>query len=215
MSQFTHPLDDYILTRDFYYKADLYIGGQHAAGDYIRETGRTRGARIKAVADGVVATVYNDRYSGYFITVDHADGWSSSYRHLIERASVEVGWYVFQGEAIGYVGNTGVSQGDHLHFDLWCTTKHDPTAFAKHGLWAHDPELYLGKGDDDMALQQVVEEHQKILNNLWDRMKGAEQAIETLQTEIVALRAQVAAGGGGGVSMTRVKGLIRAAGHVI
>ncbi len=209
MPQFIYPLDDHLITRDFYYKADLYVGGQHAAIDLIRRTGPTRSATIGAVADGTVINVYNDRYSGYFVTVAHAGGWSSSYRHLIERATVEIGQRVRQGLAIGNVGNTGVSQGDHLHFDLWCTTKHDNGAFAKHGLWAHDPELYLGKGDDNMAtLQEVVD-------NLWDRMKGAEQAIGTLQREIVDLRAQVAAGTGGGVSERRVIALIESTKHSV
>ncbi|KKL05283.1 hypothetical protein LCGC14_2607610, partial [marine sediment metagenome] len=54
MPEFLHPLDDHILTRGFHYKASLYIGGMHAAADYIREEGATRAAPIRAVAEGMV-----------------------------------------------------------------------------------------------------------------------------------------------------------------
>ncbi|KKL06317.1 hypothetical protein LCGC14_2597210, partial [marine sediment metagenome] len=81
--QFIWPLDDYIITRDFYYKASLYVGGQHAALDLIRKTSPTRDAPIRAIADGTVTMVGSDYYSGNYIAVDHKGGWRSYYRHLL------------------------------------------------------------------------------------------------------------------------------------
>jgi hypothetical protein len=119
----------------------------HAALDFSAPAGTP----IKAIADGTVIGDAWDSLSGYYIALRHTDGWRSTYRHLRTDAPPTVGQAVAQGQAIGYVGSTGYSTGPHLHFDLWNTTKRDSTAFAKHGLWAHDPELYLGQ-EDDMAL---------------------------------------------------------------
>ena len=181
------------ITRGFDYKSWLYVGGQHAAIDIAAPSNTP----IKAIADGRVAERNWDALSGFFVAVDHGD-WRSVYRHLQGhgRATGDVR----QGHFIGYVGNTGLSEGPHLHFDLWSATKHDPTAFAKHGLWAHNPELYLG--EEDMALQQVVEEHQGILENHSGQIKQLKEAeksyiehIARFQQQIAALERRAAAGG--------------------
>jgi murein DD-endopeptidase MepM/ murein hydrolase activator NlpD len=170
--RFAWPLVDHIVTRGFDYKADLYVGGQHAAIDLIARTIPTRNAPITAAADGTVVDNRWDFYSGNLVSVSHDGGWSSHYRHLIRPSPVAVGQRVTQGQVIGNAGNTGVSQGDHLHFDLWCATKHDSTAFAKRGLWAHDPALYLGKEEDDMAA----------LEELKARVDGLEARTARLET---------------------------------
>ena len=145
--RFIWPLANPAITRSFAYLSNIYIGGQHAALDLVPRGRSATGEPIRAVADGVVAGVGWDFYSGFFVAVDHAGGWRSIYRHLYGQTPVSLGQRVRQGQVTGNIGNTGYSLGAHLHFDLWCTTKHDPTAFAKHGLWAHDPELDLGKED--------------------------------------------------------------------
>ncbi len=212
MPQFIHPLDDHILTRDFYYESIIYVGEQHAACDYIRRTGTTRESPIRAVADGVVVGVGWDRHSGYFIAVAHANGWRSTYRHLIRSraASTPAGSSVSQGQHIGHVGSTGVSQGNHLHFDLWCTTKHDNGAFAKHGLWAHDPELYLGKEDEGMATVKEITDllngmsHNQVFGKdmLLDQMKRISATEEaraaTRHRELLAAIGRIGGAGSGG-----------------
>lgn len=144
------PLEDYVVTRDFFYEATIYVGGQHAALDLVRETVTTLGSPIFAVGSGTVIGVGWDMYSGFFVAIDHAGGWRTFYRHLYGQSPVVVGQVVAQDQVIGNVGSTGWSTGPHLHFDLWHRERYDGTAFYKNGWYAHDPILYLGQEEDSM-----------------------------------------------------------------
>jgi len=76
------------------------------------------GSVVRAAADGIVA--YSDngvRGFGNFVILVHPNGWVTTYAHLY-RATVQPGWRVARGERIGFVGNTGISRGPHLHFEL-------------------------------------------------------------------------------------------------
>lgn len=157
MTYFTRPIGTAILTRNFYYWSTIYVGGQHAACDYIPRGRPATGEPIRAVAAGVVTGIGWDFYSGFFVAVDHTDSsnvytWRSIYRHLFGQTPVTVDQNVSQGQIIGNVGNTGWSLGAHLHFDLWNRNRirDDAGIFYKNGWYALDPELYLGK-EDDMA----------------------------------------------------------------
>ncbi|WP_353651674.1 M23 family metallopeptidase [Pseudoalteromonas sp. NBT06-2] len=49
----------------------------------------------------------------------HKNGYQSLYAHLNGFASgIKKGIKVKQGQVIGYLGNTGLSQGRHLHFEI-------------------------------------------------------------------------------------------------
>lgn len=64
-------------------------------------------------------TVYNSYYSasyGNVVMVDHGGGLVSIYAHMSSRAA-NVGDVVLVGDVIGYVGSTGQSTGNHLHFE--------------------------------------------------------------------------------------------------
>lgn len=191
------------VTRGFDYLSSIYVGGQHAAIDIAAPSGTP----IRAVADGMVIGVGWDFYSGFFVAVEHS-GWRSTYRHLHGQTPVVVGQTVVQSQIIGNVGSTGYSLGPHLHFDLWAATKHDPTAFAKHGLWAHDPELYLEEDGtmDDQTIMTYFNEHR-------DSIQQLRRWLDEHRDSITALQAQVGELTSGGVSEARVKELIRAAKH--
>lgn len=76
------------------------------------------GNPVWATRSGVVtACTYNGSFGNY-ITINHGDGYSSSYLHLSSQC-VSVGQYVSQGQTIGRVGSTGVSTGPHLHFIIY------------------------------------------------------------------------------------------------
>ncbi len=51
------------------------------------------------------------------LVINHGDGFSSLYAHM-DYFVVSNGEYVHQGDVIGYVGSTGNSTGNHLHFTI-------------------------------------------------------------------------------------------------
>jgi murein DD-endopeptidase MepM/ murein hydrolase activator NlpD len=76
------------------------------------------GTPIVATRSGVITSTSYDSSSGYYVVIDHQDGFSSKYLHLTHYI-VSVGEYVSQGQVIGYMGSTGVSTGPHLHFTVY------------------------------------------------------------------------------------------------
>ena len=72
---------------------------------------------VYASASGYAYTLYD--YGGYgnYIIIVHGNGWCTLYGHL-DSYNVEFGQYVSQGEVIATSGNTGGSQGPHLHFEI-------------------------------------------------------------------------------------------------
>lgn len=75
------------------------------------------GTPIRAAASGrVILAAYTGGYGNY-TCLDHGQGLSTCYAHQSGYA-VSQGDSVSQGQVIGYVGNTGASFGDHLHFEV-------------------------------------------------------------------------------------------------
>lgn len=72
---------------------------------------------IVATRSGKVTVARYDSSAGYYVTVDHQDGYQSKYLHMTHYI-VGVGDYVTAGQVIGYVGSTGTSTGAHLHFTI-------------------------------------------------------------------------------------------------
>lgn len=92
-------------------------------GNYTMHNGvdlaNNSGTPIYATKSGYVTTaVYNYAY-GYYVTINHMDGYSSLYGHMTNYI-VSEGQYVTRGEVIGYMGSTGWSTGPHLHFTIYC-----------------------------------------------------------------------------------------------
>lgn len=78
-----------------------------------------QGTPIYASKSGTVTTAtYNYAY-GYYVTINHYDGFSTLYGHMTNYV-VSEGDYVERGQVIGYVGSTGYSTGPHLHFTIYC-----------------------------------------------------------------------------------------------
>ena len=87
----------------------------HKGLDY---RGRT-GDKVVATADGVVEYAGHHKTSGYgtMVLLDHAFGFRSLYGHL-SKVLVKSGQVVYKGQVIGLMGNTGLSTGSHLHYQL-------------------------------------------------------------------------------------------------
>lgn len=77
-----------------------------------------KGTPILAAADGTVTVRSYIKGYGNAIYLKHTDGNGSRYGHMSKFAKgIKVGGFVKRGTLIGYVGNTGVSGGPHLHFE--------------------------------------------------------------------------------------------------
>lgn len=75
------------------------------------------GTPIYAARSGTVVTASYNSSSGYYVQIDHGDGYRSIYMHMTHFV-VSGGQYVSRGQVIGYCGSTGVSSGSHLHFGI-------------------------------------------------------------------------------------------------
>ncbi len=75
------------------------------------------GTPIVAPASGVVSYSRFNGGFGRFLKIDHGYGIKTHYGHL-SKISVKVGQQVKRGEVIAYVGNTGLSTGPHLHYEV-------------------------------------------------------------------------------------------------
>lgn len=75
------------------------------------------GTPIKAARGGVVLiSEYHWSYGNY-VVVSHYNGDSTLYAHMSSRG-VSAGQTVSQGQVVGYVGSTGSSTGNHLHYEV-------------------------------------------------------------------------------------------------
>jgi len=88
------------------------------------------GTPIYATRAGTVTrTAYQASGAGNYVSINHLDGFSSIYMHMTHYV-VSQGQSVSQGQLIGYVGNTGISTGDHLHFGIsYAGTYVNPLAY--------------------------------------------------------------------------------------
>ncbi len=110
----------------------------------------SRGTPIYASKSGVVITsVYGTGSSwsyGNYVVVSHSDGTSTLYAHMSSRA-VSKGQTVKQGDVVGYVGTTGNSTGNHLHFEIRVNgSRVDPLNYFK------DLNLYYRSGGQKVKL---------------------------------------------------------------
>ncbi len=100
---------------------ERYLSGY----DYSPETNHhgidiagSTGYALFAVDAGVVVYAgWNDWGYGNTVVIDHGNGWQSLYAHM-DSMNVACGSFVYQGDVIGALGNTGNSSGAHLHFEL-------------------------------------------------------------------------------------------------
>ena len=77
-----------------------------------------QGTPIYAVRAGTVTVATYGSTYGYYVTINHGDGFSSLYAHMTHYV-VAKGQYVQKGQLIGYMGSTGRSTGPHLHFSIF------------------------------------------------------------------------------------------------
>lgn len=85
----------------------------HRGTDYSAKTGTP----VVAAGDGKVTHSTYNKYNGNYVFIQHGNGIVTKYLHFSKRA-VKAGQRVKQGQVIGYVGSTGMSQAPHLHYEF-------------------------------------------------------------------------------------------------
>ncbi|MEB2799205.1 M23 family metallopeptidase [Campylobacter upsaliensis] len=77
------------------------------------------GTPIYAPASGVVEfSGYSNNGYGYNVILLHNFGFKSVFAHMTRKDVVKAGDFVNKGDLIGYTGNTGLSTGPHLHYEV-------------------------------------------------------------------------------------------------
>ena len=88
---------------------------KHQGVDFAAPTGTP----IMAAGTGHIEFVGNNGGAGKYIRIKHLNGYKTSYSHLSKYASgIQKNVKVRHGQIIGYVGNTGLSTGPHLHYEV-------------------------------------------------------------------------------------------------
>lgn len=154
----------------------------HSGIDY--KTNQREGYPVYAVADGFVSRIRAQAAGfGFALYIDHPNGFTSAYAHLqrfnptlanalkdmqYKNQSFEVDFFplpieykVKKGDIIGYSGNSGSSQGPHLHFEIRHTQTEEPINPLLFGLSAPDTRrpsilgLYVYPMNDSSTVNNV------------------------------------------------------------
>lgn len=116
---FVYPLSRYIKITQVYHSNHLGVDFGWNDGAYCNQP-------IIAIEDGTVvgcADGYGNTYPGKkiygnYVNIKHGSGWWSMYGHLLKGITVKNGESVKKGQVVGFMGNSGYSNGQHLHFEL-------------------------------------------------------------------------------------------------
>ncbi|MDE0309028.1 MAG: peptidoglycan DD-metalloendopeptidase family protein [Acidiferrobacterales bacterium] len=133
---------------------------KHQGVDY----GAARNTPIFSTADGVISRRANDP-SGYgkVIVIQHGSKYQTLYAHMNKFAkNTSRGSFVKRGQVIGYVGSSGLSTGDHVHYEFRVNGVH------------RDPLNYpMPKGKPVPA--ELREEFERKVAALSPRLQGSDQ----------------------------------------
>lgn len=126
------------------------------------DIGGDKGAEIVAASAGTVirskcdAQLHGDDYScdidgsakvtgcGWYVDIEHADGTSTRYCHMMSQPLVDVGDTVTTGQLIGYLGSSGNSGAPHLHFETHTDAPVDSSN-------ATEPITFMAERDVDVG----------------------------------------------------------------
>ena len=96
-----------------------YGGRYHAGIDLTFASNASTGRAIKSFTEGTVYRVHNNAGGrGWYIIIQDKNGYYHFYQHLNKSPTLAVGSRVGIGDTVGGYGNTGASNGNHLHYEV-------------------------------------------------------------------------------------------------
>lgn len=105
--------------------------------------GGTSGTPIMATADGIIEFSDFDKGYGNLVVIHHNFGFKTAYGHMQRNLKVQKGDFVKKGTVLGYLGNTGISTGPHLHYEVkYIKNVLDPKNFLTFNINNFDKLLY-------------------------------------------------------------------------
>lgn len=115
--RFRRPVDDEFPTSAPFGQRRSYNGGPMSSYHAGQDFSAPEGTPVVAPAAGTVVLAEPLVVRGNAVIVDHGGGLFSGYWHLVDLA-VAPGQAVQPGDLLGHVGTTGLSTGNHLHWEL-------------------------------------------------------------------------------------------------
>ena len=117
----------------------------HHGMDFTAKTGTP----IYATGDGKVTKAGRGTGFGNVVYIDHGFGYVTKYGHM-SKFNTKKGKKVKRGDIIGYVGNTGISSGPHLHYEVHKNGKPiNPVNFYHGDLTPEEYDIMLHKASQE------------------------------------------------------------------
>ncbi len=117
----------------------------HNGMDFTAKTGTP----IYATGNGKVIKASRASGFGNVVYIDHGFGYVTKYGHM-SKFNTKKGRYVKRGDIIGYVGNTGLSSGPHLHYEVHKNGKPiNPVNFYHGDLTPEEYDIMLEKASQE------------------------------------------------------------------
>jgi len=121
------------------------------------------GTPVRAVGDGSIVEAGRNGGSGIMVKIRHDHRYMTAYKHLSKVASgLRSGSKIEQGQIIGYVGQTGLATGPHLHFEFYEDGRYvDPMGKRFPRRDSVDPRHRMRFQSEVKHLQELMEEFRK------------------------------------------------------
>ncbi len=122
MEELRSDLQDYQLQQRFIPNL-IPVAGEYVISQYFSEKHKAvdlaaaSGTEVVATAAGVIKSVYEDKYFGNVIVIDHLNHHLTFYAHLA-KIFYQQGYFVEKGQVIALVGSSGFSRNPHLHYEV-------------------------------------------------------------------------------------------------